>query len=71
MHIFLYLGIFMLVSGAIFGMVGKMQFVKKIHASNEQEQDLEMPQKLIKTGVFGMMVGILEIIIYLFSRFVG
>ena len=69
MHIFLYLGIFMLVSGAIFGMVGKMQFVKKINASNEQ--DLEMPQKLIKTGVFGMMVGILEIVIYLFTRFVG
>lgn len=71
MHIFLYLGIFMLVSGAIFGMVGKMQFVKKINASNEREQDLEMPQKLIKTGVFGMMVGILEIVIYLFARFVG
>lgn len=70
MHIFLYFGVFMLVSGGIFVMIGKMLFVRETNAHpNEYEQDLEISVRFIKTGIGGMMFGLLVIIIYLFNQY--
>ena len=70
MHIFLYFGVFMLVSGGIFVMIGKMLFVRETNAHpKENEQDLEISVRFIKTGIGGMMFGLLVIIIYLFNQY--
>lgn len=70
MHIFLYFGVFMLVSGGIFVMIGKMLFFRETNAHpNEHEQDLEISVRFIKTGIGGMMFGLLVIIIYLFNQY--
>lgn len=70
MNIYLYFGLFMLVSGGIFAMIGQMLFVREKNAhQNKQEQDLEIPRRFIKTGILGMMLGLLLIGIYLLDYY--
>ena len=70
MNISLYFGLFMLVSGGIFAMIGKMLFVRGTNAhQKKQEQDLEIPRRFIKTGFLGMMLGLLLIAIYLLDYY--
>lgn len=65
MNLFLYFGIFMLLSGVFFIIAGQRLFVKK-RKGNCQVKDLEIPLRFIKTGIWGAMTGLLVIIIYLF-----
>lgn len=73
MHTFLCFGVFMLVSGGIFVMIGKMLFVRETKAHpNEHEQNLEILDisvRLIKAGIGWMMFGLSVIIIYLFNQY--
>ena len=70
MTISLYFGLFMLVSGGIFAMIGKMLFVRETNThQKKQEQDLEIPRRFIKTGFLGMMLGLLLIAIYLLDYY--